>query len=180
MTVWHANLDPAFAPQVVQLHEDCRANGTPMRSFFTLRTPEKQAELWRQSRTRTQVEAGIAWLRGAGAPTIAYIIETVGPQHGRWATNAVPGNSWHQWGTANDSFALVEGRQSWDTIPGQIGGPGDAYYRFYAERAAELGLTSLGPRLGDWVHVQAFPRSAPSREFSWPQIDAEMRRRFKA
>jgi len=178
MTARFDDLDQAFAPQVRRLHDDCRDNGTPMRSFFTLRRPETQAQLWRQSRTRAEVEAGIAWIRRAGAPWIADLIEFVGPQYGRWATNAAPGNSWHHWGAANDSFALVGGKQSWDTIPGQVGGPGDAYYRFYAERATELGLTSLGPTLGDWVHVQAYPRSAPSREFSWSRIEAEMRRRF--
>ena len=160
------------------LFADCETNGTPMRPYFVRRRPRKQAALWRQSRSRLEVETGIAWLRAAGAPMLAKIIVDVGPQWGRWATNAVPGNSWHQWDEAVDAYAEVDGRMSWDTVPGQVGGPGDAFYRFYAERAVALGLTSLGPRLGDWVHVQASPRSSPARVMGWPEIDAEMRRRF--
>lgn len=161
-----------------ELFADCEANGTPMRPFFVRRHPRKQAELWRQSRSRLEVETGIAWLEGAGAPWLAKVIVDVGPQFGRWATNAVPGNSWHQWDEAVDAYAEVEGGMSWDTIPGEVGGPGDAFYRFYAERAVALGLTALGPRLGDWVHVQNRDASSPARSLSWPEIDAEMRRRF--
>ncbi|MCP4869277.1 MAG: M15 family metallopeptidase [Proteobacteria bacterium] len=161
-----------------ELLADCEAANKPMVAFFTIRHPRRQAELWRQSRSRLEVEQGIAWLRGAGAEWCAGMIERVGPQFGRWATNAAPGNSWHQWALALDSYALVDGRISWDTVPGQVGGPGDAFYRFYAERAEALGLTPMGPAIGDWVHVQGRPESAPSRVMSWPEIDAEMRRRF--
>lgn len=171
-------LNDPFRSNYRQLLEDCHVNATPMVPFFTLRGPAPQARLWRQSRSRLEVQTGIDWLRAAGAPMLAKVIETVGPQFGRWATNAAPGNSWHQWREGVDAYAEVRGRISWDTVPGQVGGPGDAYYRFYADRALALGLTPMGPAIGDWVHVQARPESAPSRLFSWPEIDAEMRRRF--
>ena len=161
-----------------ELFADCEGNGTPMRPFFVVRRPRKQAELWRQSRTRLEVRTGIAWLEGAGAPWLAKIVSDVGAQYGRWATNAAPGNSWHQWNEAVDAYAEVDGRMSWDTIPGKVGGDGDEFYRFYADRALALGLTPLGPTVGDWVHVQTNPRSSPARVMGWPEIDAEMRRRF--
>lgn len=171
-------LDEAFAADYRRLLVDCREQGKPMRAYYAIRSPTVQARLWRQSRSRKEIDAGVEWIRGAGAPTIAYLIQSVGPQYGRWATNAAPGNSWHQWALAGDAYALVDGAVSWDTIPGQVGGAGDAHYRYYAERAVELGLTPLGPSIGDWCHVQARPESAPSRLYSWSQIDAEMRRRF--
>lgn len=167
-----------FEASVRELFADSVKNGTPMVPFYAVRHVRSQAVLWRQSRSALEVRTGIEWLRGAGALWLADVVESAGPQFGRWATNAVPGNSWHQWAEATDAYAEVDGRISWDTIPGQVGGPGDEYYRFYADRAVELGLTPLGPAIGDWVHVQARPESAPSRLMSWPEIDAEMRRRF--
>ena len=167
-----------FETSTRELLANCAANRTPMVPFYTVRYPESQAKLWRQSRSRLEINTGLEWLDGAGAVWIAGLIRSVGPQFGRWATNAAPGNSWHQWGEGLDSYANVDGRISWDTVPGQVGGRGDEYYRFYADRAVELGLTPLGPAIGDWVHVQARSESAPSRVMSWPEIDAEMRRRF--
>lgn len=174
------DLVPEFRATYVRLLADCADNGTPMLPFYTLRPPHDQARLWRQSRTHLEIETGLQWLRSAGAHWIAEVIVSVGPQHGRWATNAVPGNSWHQWAEAGDAAAVIDGKLSWDTIPGERGGPGDASYRFYALRATELGLTPLGPRIGDWVHVQLRRESAPAHVFPWPEIDAEMRRRFAA
>lgn len=171
-------LEPDCRTRFLRLFDDCERNGTPMRPFYVERSPWAQAKLWRQSRSRLEVQHGIRWLRAAGAAWLASLVEEVGPQFGRWATNAVPGNSWHQWRNAVDAYAEVDGRISWDTVPGKVGGPGDYYYRFYAERAAELGLTPLGPRIGDWCHVQAPPEMAPADRMTWLAIDAEMRRRF--
>lgn len=168
----------SFRPKALQLLEDCRNHRMPMVPYFTIRHPREQARLWRQSRSRLEVETGIAWLREVGAPWLADVLESVGPCFGRWATNAVPGNSWHQWGLALDCYAEVDGRCSWDTVPGQVGGPGDAYYRFYAQRAEDFGLRSLGASLGDWPHVQDQQASAPARVFTWPEIDTQMERRF--
>lgn len=176
MPVPLSSLEDGCEPRFRNLFADCEINGTPMRPFYVVRGPRQQARLWRQSRSRLEIDTGLEWLRAAGAPNIVKIIQGVGPQFGRWATNAVPGNSWHQWREAVDAYAEVEGRISWDTVPGQVGGPGDAFYRFYASRAVSLGLTPLGPRLGDWVHVQARPESAPSEVFLWLEIDVEMRR----
>lgn len=170
-------LECNFRPKAEQLVADCEANGTPVSPFFTVRSPWKQARLWRQSRSSREIAAGVEQLKAAGAPWLAAVIGEVGPQWGAWATNAAPGNSWHQWGEAVDCVAMVDGSMSWDTIRGERGGPGDAYYRFYAERAVELGLTSLS-RIGDWVHVQLRAESAPARVVSWPEIEAEMQRRF--
>lgn len=165
-------------PVFLRLYADCDRNGTPMRPYYVRRDVREQARLWRQSRSSLEIATGLEWLEAAGARFVARVIRDVGRQFGRWATNAVPGNSWHQWDEAVDAYAEVEGRISWDTIPGKVGGPGDAYYRFYAERARELGLTPLGPTLGDWPHVQARPQGAPSHIMGWIQIDAEMRKRF--
>ncbi len=53
-----------------------------MRHYFTLRTPEEQARLWRQSRTGHEIEAKIQELEDAGARYLAGVIRGVGPQNG--------------------------------------------------------------------------------------------------
>jgi len=172
-------LVPEFRTPVYAVLEECAAAQMPMSPFFTLRDPWKQARLWRQSRSRREVVEGIEWIRGAGGLWLADVIEGVGPQYGDWATNAAPGDSWHQWGEAVDCVAIVNGVQSWDTARGPRGGPGDAYYRNYSVRLAAHGLTSLGPSLGDWVHGQLRRESAPHKLYTWPEIDAAMRERFE-
>jgi hypothetical protein len=187
------DLEDDFRPKVRRLLEACEKRGQPMRVFYSLRHPLTQAKLYRQSRPWSRIERAIEALQAAGAPFAAECLIEAGPQSGRWATNAVPGNSWHQSGEAVDAGAWVLGTDldwpgdgdppaersiSWDTQPGAAGGPGDAFYRGWSSRAQGLGLTALGPSLGDWVHVQARAESSPSKVFSWPEIDARLRDRF--
>jgi hypothetical protein len=173
-----ADLDDGFASKVEELLEACRKRGQPMRVFYSVRHPLTQAKLYRQSRPWSRIERAIEALQAAGAPFAAECLIEAGPQSGRWATNAVPGNSWHQFGEAVDAGAWIDGEISWDTQPGAAGGPGDAFYRGWSSRANDLGLTALGPSLGDWVHVQAQVAGAPERLFSWPEIDSRLRERF--
>ncbi len=168
-----------FRADYGNLLKDCASAGFTMRCFFTLRDPWIQARLWRQSRSGEEVRLGVAMLLEAGAPWLAKVLDGVGPSWGVWATNAVPGNSWHQWGEAGDAVAFVDGVQSWDTIRGDRGGPGDSFYRHYSELADRRGMRSLASA-GDWVHVQARKESSPRRLFSWPDIDVQMRKQFRA
>lgn len=135
-----------------KLIAECAAVGVTMVPFFTLRDPYTQARLWRQSRSRAEVEAAISDLKREGATYLAHCLESVGPQHGKWATNALPGYSWHQWGRALDCFWLVDGKAEWSDRKG-----GDRNgYRVYAEIAKRIGLTPGGywKRSKDWPHVQ--------------------------
>lgn len=167
----------AFRPKVIALLERCTARGTPMRPYFTLRSPFEQARLWRQSRSKEEIGARIAELQSQSAPFLADCIARVGPQHGDPVTNAIPGLSWHQWGEAVDCFWLVDGEAEWSSrklINGVNG------YQVYAEEAQAAGLTAGGfwTSLKDWPHVQLRSASSPLKLMSLIEIDREMTKRF--
>ena len=175
-------LDPGFRLSVDLARAACSRRGIEMRAFFCVRDLESQARLWRQSRSRSEIEnggtkstrVGLKHLRAAGCNYIADAIESVGPCSGPWRTNAFPGNSWHQWALAEDDYWLVNGSAIWSSRKKVNGLNG---YKVWAEEAARVGLRSLG-KMGDWPHVQGPAESAPSRLYSLPQIDAAMRKRF--
>lgn len=145
-------------------------DGFQLRPFFTRRHPLEQARLWRQSRTTTEVHTAASMLAREGAVYLRGLLLSVGPQHGKWATNALPGQSWHQWDEAIDCFVMEHGRAVW-----RRDHPG---YRRYAEKAREAGLTAgFFWRHQDAVHVQAREGRVRSL-FTWAQIDQDMQRRF--
>jgi hypothetical protein len=170
-------LTPEFRKVVKELLSKCNASGYPMQPFYTLRTPYEQGILWRQSRSRQEIEEKITELRDKGADFLAYCIESVGPQNGRHVTNAVPGLSWHQWGEAVDCFWLLEGKAEWSTRKKVNGING---YVNYGTIARSLGLTSGGfwSSFRDWPHVQLRRESHPGRIYSLLEIDREMANRF--
>jgi hypothetical protein len=170
-------LVPEFRLQVVALLDRCASRGTPMRPYFTLRSPFEQARLWRQSRSREQIAAKIAELESKSAPFLADCIRRVGPQHGDPVTNAVPGLSWHQWGEAVDCFWLVDGQAEWSPRK-EINGLNG--YQVYAREAQAAGLTAGGlwPSFKDWPHVQLRSASSPLGVMSLVEIDARMKERF--
>jgi len=172
------DLIPGFKTQVEQLLSACESSGYPMRQFFTLRTPFEQGRLWRQSRSREQVDQKISELRSNAADFLAHCIESVGPQNGRHVTNAIPGFSWHQWGEAVDCFWLVDGGAEWSTrrrIDGVNG------YNNYATIAESMGMAAGGfwASFRDWPHVQMRRDLNPGRLFSLQEINQKMADRFE-
>lgn len=167
-------LEPGFREKVNFVLGRVNANNEKfkLRPFFTLRHPEQQARLWRQSRSSEQVRDTISMLKRQGAHYLAACLINVGPQHGRWATNALPGQSWHQWGQAIDCFVAASGKAVWDsTHPG---------YQQYARVAEEYGLTAGAYwRRSDAVHVQ-LNSDRVSQSYRWPEIDERMSLRFAA
>jgi len=162
-------LVPGFRCAYADLLDGLQAAGHELRPFFTLRTPSEQAKLWRQSRSTAEIEAAAKRLRLAGAPRLAGVLIEVGPQFGRWATNALPGYSWHNWGEAADAFVVgPAGEAVWDAD--------DAGYRAYAEAAEEVLLTS-GASWGDPVHVQLRSDEVPDL-MTAEQIERAMLVRF--
>jgi len=92
----------------------------------------------------------------SNAPFLARCIDVAGIARGAWATNALPGLSWHQYGTACDCAWTVDGIETWDaSAKGANNG-----YRIYMEEAQKLGLKTLGS-IGDWGHVQDSPHPSP-------------------
>ena len=172
------DLIPEFRNKVDELLKHSKNSGYIMRPFSTLRTPFVQGKLWRQSRSREQVEAKIKELKNMGADFLAYCIESVGPRDGRHVTNAIPGLSWHQWGEAVDCFWLLDYKAEWSTrkkVNDQNG------YAVYAKHAKDLGLNPGGYwyRFKDWVHVQFRKEPAPSKLFTLQEISQKMEEKFK-
>lgn len=170
-------LTPAFRTSVTTLLTRCAARRIVMRPYFTIRAPQEQGKLWRQSRSIEEINAKILMLEQSGAPFLARCIKQAGPQHGDPVTNAVPGLSWHQWGEALDCFWLVDGEAEWSSkklINGQNG------YRVYAEEAVKLRLTAGGyfASLKDWPHVQLRAAASPLATKTLPEIDAAMKLKF--
>lgn len=162
-----STLSEEFRVKVASLLENCSKRGVEMRPFYTRRGPKVQAVLWRRSRSALEIASAIKNLKKS-APVIAAILEEVGPQYGRWATNALPGQSWHQWGEAVDCFVLnTMGQAVWSAQ--HVG------YSIYAEEAEKLGLVAGHHwKLRDSVHVQLQNRGV--REFwTWVQIEALVR-----
>jgi hypothetical protein len=166
-----------FKDRVVELLGACEAGGYPMRQFYTLRSPFEQAKLWRQSRAIEEVNAKITELSAGGADFLGYCLESVGPQSGRPATNALPGFSWHQWGEALDCYWLVAGGAEWSTDKKIDGVNG---YANYAAKAKNMGLTAGGlwPSFKDWVHVQMRQESSPAGIYTLKEINEQMLQRF--
>jgi peptidoglycan LD-endopeptidase CwlK len=171
------DLVPELRGTARTLLANCRSRGIEMRIYETVRSPLEQGIIWRQSRTREQVQAQIRDFRNAGAEFLAFCIESVGPRSGRHVTDSPPGLSWHQWGEGFDAFWVVNGGAEWSSTRKINGLNG---YRVYAEEAARLDVTpgGLWPRFKDWPHVQLRPEGSPTRIFSITEIDRVMRERF--
>ena len=165
-------LDGEFRSKYETVLERCAARGFELRTFFTVRDPWTQARLYRQDKSWPYIKDRIHMLRAHGANWLADILEGVGPQYGQWATNALPGQSWHQHGLAADSFVLINGRAEWN---------GDHLgYQVYAEEAKRQGLTAgyyWPGRTKDPAHVQA-PKGGVLSVWTWAEIDANMREKF--
>lgn len=166
------DLAPAFRPLAEQLLLACHRKGYEMRPFYTLRTPQEQSALWRQSRTKAQVDERIKGLRAAGCNFLADCIENAGARSGKWATNAIGGLSWHNHGLAIDCFLVGKnGGAVWESS--------HPAYKAYADEAAAMGLTAgFFWRKKDAVHVQMPTINDPSKQFTLITINDMMRERF--
>ena len=163
-----AGLDPAFRLKVEHTLTACEVAGFHLRVTYGPRSPVDQAKLWRRSRSSAEVRDALTVMRGKGALWLASMLEGVGPQpSGAWATNALPGQSWHQHGLAVDVVWLVNGAAVWTT------GPGSGYDAWRTIGTAN-GL-HRGP-VSDWAHMQGPPEGGP--RMGWPELDRAMRERW--
>lgn len=178
-----AGLEERFKSRSDKVIADLADMGIEMRTFVGIRTPHEQAALWRQSRTRAQIELAMKTLMDAGAPKLAAVLESVGPQHGRHVTNALPGDSWHQYGEARDCVWITDGNANWSVdacLPAKgINRKPMNGYREYMRLARAAGLTSGGVwMIQDFPHIQQRSNSKASAVWKWPDIEARMVERF--
>lgn len=166
-----------FQEKVIQLLNNCKTRGITMQPYFTVRDPQTQAKLWRQSRTTIEINRKINELRNQDANLLADCIENAGRQYGQHVTNAIPGLSWHQWGEAVDAVWIVNNKGAWSTEKTVNGLNG---YMVYADEAKKLELDAgfYWPKFKDSPHVQFRKAANPLAEMSLVQIDREMEVRF--
>lgn len=146
MAIDISTLDTPFSIKVSQLIERCNEQNVTMVPYYGIRTLEAQARLWRQSRHRDEINSKIEKLRSLKCDYLADVIESVGiVPMGRWATNAIPGLSWHNWGQAVDCYTIIDGKASWKSSD----------YGFYGRIATQLQLKWGGDfSMPDPGHVQ--------------------------
>jgi len=111
-----ASRDPYDLVPEMQQHALMLQETLPVLVYCTVRTAEEQARLWRQGRSWWRILKKIEELTDAGYGFLADILYSVGPQHVNLkVTNAVPGDSWHNYGEAFDCAPWVDGKVDWDT-----------------------------------------------------------------
>jgi peptidoglycan L-alanyl-D-glutamate endopeptidase CwlK len=93
----------------------CAEAGIEVLIYGTLRTVEEQAKLWRMGRSRSLIESVIGRLAKSGKGWVAALLRGVGPQPGnRVVTNALPGESAHNYGYGFDAVPLIHGKPAWN------------------------------------------------------------------
>lgn len=167
-------LDPLFAELLDQVFNQLLQEGYVLRPYSGLRSPLEQALLWCQSRTPLEAELLARRLHDERAVYLARVIRraVVISSPGRWATNNLPGQSWHNFGLALDVHVVSEdGRAVW--------GPKHAAYLRFAEVARENGLfPGYDLTRQDVVHVQLAPGTVRTLRGPWFQIDRELETKF--
>lgn len=167
-----ADLHPEFKEKLDEVIVQCHQDGFWVVPYMTIRDPWEQAKLWRRSRTFQQCSQMIKDLKTADAEFLAECFLDVGSQPtAPWATNAIPGLSWHQWGEAADCYIQgKDGSAIWDSAH-----PG---YECYATRAKERGLEAGHFwKSKDSVHVQ-FRKGRVLEMYSLSEVDSIMIERF--
>lgn len=142
-----------LVPEVQEMAKEhilrCADAGFELLIYCTLRDEHEQARLYRQSRTKEQVQKKMDQLTAKGFPALAKILKDVGPQKtAPKVTNAGPGESFHQYNRAYDCVPVFQGKPIWGT-----GGEGAALW----DKVGKLGKKCGLEWAGDWTTFREFP-----------------------
>lgn len=141
-------LFPEFRAKVEKLINLCSNEGLVVRVVSGLRTPLEQAILWRFGRSMDVIIDKIQQLKDINCSYLASCINMAGPQYGEWKTNALPGQSWHNWGLAVDFICF-------DSIGKPISDGEDPIYYQFQKLIPAAGLFNYGKNWPkDAGHVQ--------------------------
>lgn len=144
------DLVAAASDKALIVQQACReAGGFDLLIYCTLRSLEEQARLYRQSRSRSEINAKMDKLSSRGFDYLARIIESVGPCYGRHVTNAAPGESWHNYGEAWDAVPLIDGKPAWNYLQAK------AHWDAYGEAVRQAGMNWAG----DWTGFREYPHA---------------------
>jgi peptidoglycan L-alanyl-D-glutamate endopeptidase CwlK len=142
-----------LVPEVQKMAKEhilrCADAGFELLIYCTLRDAHEQARLYRQSRTKEQVQKKMDQLTAKGFPVLARILKDVGPQKSApKVTNAGPGESFHQFNRAYDCVPVLQGKPIWGTA-----GEGAAIW----DKVGKLGKKCGLEWAGDWTTFREFP-----------------------
>jgi len=130
--------------------------------YYTLRTLDEQATLFRQSRSTAQINSKIDSLKDRGYDFLAEAFNRTKPCDGPWRTNAAPGETWHNYGEAIDAVPLVNGVEIWnldEKVPEQKKQM-DTLWLAYGDVVVYLGMTWGGNwKSKDNPHAQNRPQT---------------------
>lgn len=168
------SLQDYFAYRIKLLIQACQRQKLCIVPFSTRRGPLVQGRMWCQSRTEAEVSSQRKLLEGAGAPWLASFLRDEWASTGRWATDRLPGQSWHQLGEACDFFIAVGGKAVWID---------SRFTDILGKAAKDLGLVSgaAWPRGRDPHHIQLRKESTPGLVDGgtpWEDIDHRMRKLY--
>ena len=144
------DLEEELKEKAIIVQRACNeAGGFDLLIYCTLRSLEEQARLFRQSRSRQEINLKIQKYHNRGFTFLAEIIENVGPCYGDHVTNAGPGESWHNFGQAFDAVPLIGGKPAWNYLKAKN------YWDGYGEAVRLAGLYWAG----DWQSFREYPHS---------------------
>ena len=143
------DLDTGVRAQAREVVSACEQVGVDLLIYCTLRPLEEQARLYRQSRSRDEINAKMTRLRNRGFDFLARIIEDVGPCYGRHVTNATAGESWHNYGEAWDAVPLIGGKPAWNYLQAK------SQWDAYGECVRQVDMFWAG----DWTRFREYPHA---------------------
>ncbi len=168
--------ETAFSLKLQKLLDECAASGHDFRIGQGIRTPQTQALYYCEweGRTPFMIDQAADQLADQGATWLAGLLRKLRDVQrvAGWQTDQLPGSGWHQWGEAADCYCYRNGAL--------VSDGNDPSYKFYADRARDLGLTPgfYFKRHQDSGHVQFRSQAGASDVFTWAMIDKTMQDRF--
>jgi len=156
-------INPDLKTTMEKVLKECKEQGYTFIPYQGLRTLKQQNRLYRQSRPLSIIVNKIEELKKAGAPYLADQLEKCPPCNASYATNAVGGLSWHNWGEAVDCFLTIGKNAIWTDHPG---------YRVFGEAVGRHGLKWGGTfkSFKDLCHVQ-MNQKEPLDVYSYGEIN---------
>jgi peptidoglycan L-alanyl-D-glutamate endopeptidase CwlK len=144
------DLVPELREKAAIIQQACKeAANFDLLIYCTFRSLEEQARLWRQSRSRQEINQKQDSLANLGFTFLAGILEEVGPQYGDHVTNAAPGESWHNYGEAFDACPVLNGKLAWNYLKAK------PYWDAYGEAVKQAGLYWAGY----WANFREYPHA---------------------
>lgn len=106
-------LVPELQEKLALVEKYCAKEGVKILVYFTERELTDQATFYRQSRTSKQVDVAKQNLIDRGYDFLAEFFDKTEPCSGKWATNACPGESFHNIAEAFDAVPMLNGVCQW-------------------------------------------------------------------